>query len=208
MFRFQSRYQTLSDNIEPPSQPETAHRVSGGTQPVLLQEFGKPASQHVYSSISTFEGNEIDEVKETRTKRSCFVAKKGLTGYRAGARLATAIAICSLLINLIVSIWAGARWGFKDAIIEVYNGDCRRAESINTWVHLFINVLSTLLLSASNYCMQCLSAPSRQDIDKAHAKKRWLDIGVPSVRNLRNIPIKKVLVWWSLGISSVPLHLM
>jgi hypothetical protein len=68
--------------------------------------------------------------------------------------------------------------------------------------------LSTVLLSGSNYCMQCLSAPSREEVNAAHAKGKWLDIGIPSVHNLKSISMKKVGLWWCLGLSSVPLHLM
>ncbi|KAL9626699.1 MAG: hypothetical protein Q9164_007815 [Protoblastenia rupestris] len=65
-----------------------------------------------------------------------------------------------------------------------------------------------MLLSSSNYCMQILSAPTRKEIDNAHARRKWLDIGVPSVRNLKNVARKKVVMWWLLGLSSLPLHLM
>jgi hypothetical protein len=73
---------------------------------------------------------------------------------------------------------------------------------------LLINALSTILLSASNYTMQCLSAPTRSEVDDAHSTGKWLDIGVPSVRNLGRIARKRVILWWLLGASSLPLHLL
>lgn len=79
---------------------------------------------------------------------------------------------------------------------------------MNTGIHLAINALSTILLSSSNYCMQCLSAPTRKELDNAHSKGKWLDIGVMSTRNLRGIATKRVVLWWLLGISSLPLHLL
>jgi hypothetical protein len=54
--------------------------------------------------------------------------------------------------------------------------------------------------------MQTVSAPMREDLDKAHARGKWLDIGIPSVRNLLCIEKKRVLIWLCLGLSSVPLH--
>jgi hypothetical protein len=56
--------------------------------------------------------------------------------------------------------------------------------------------------------VQCVSAPTRVEIDRFHQKGKYLDIGVPSVRNLRAIPWSKVALWWTLGLSSIPLHLM
>lgn len=56
--------------------------------------------------------------------------------------------------------------------------------------------------------MQCLSSPTRSEIDKAHGQGIWLDIGVPSVRNLRRLSTSRIVLWWVLAISSVPLHLL
>ncbi|KAI4197238.1 MAG: hypothetical protein LQ350_006069 [Teloschistes chrysophthalmus] len=78
---------------------------------------------------------------------------------------------------------------------------------MSMWLHLAINILGTALLSASNYCMQCLSAPNRQEVDRAHQRQVALDIGVPSLRNLRHISRKRLLLWILLAISSIPLHL-
>lgn len=81
-------------------------------------------------------------------------------------------------------------------------------KNVGFWLHLIINILSTLLLGASNYSMQCLSSPTRSEIDKAHRQKLWLDIGVPSVRNLRRISASRIALWWLLAASSIPLHLL
>ena len=56
--------------------------------------------------------------------------------------------------------------------------------------------------------MQCLSSPTRSEIDKAHSQGIWLDIGVPSVRNLRRLSTARIVLWWLLAFSSIPLHLL
>jgi hypothetical protein len=72
-----------------------------------------------------------------------------------------------------------------------------------------VNVLGTLLLGASNYCIQCLSAPTRKELDKAHEKGGFLDVGIPSFHNIKSnvIGTRKKLLWWILAFSSLPLHL-
>jgi hypothetical protein len=55
----------------------------------------------------------------------------------------------------------------------LFDGDCKKTRSLSVGLHLLINTLSTVLLSTSNYCMQCLSAPTRKEIDKAHSKSQW-----------------------------------
>lgn len=131
------------------------------------------------------------------------------SGWRSTARLAAAAALLTLTVNLGATIWAASNALSPAGMLRrVYQGDCRKIETINTWVHLVINLLSTVLLSGSNYCMQCLSAPTREEINEAHRKGKWLDIGVCSARNLSSISRKKSWLWWLLGLSSVPLHLM
>ena len=55
--------------------------------------------------------------------------------------------------------------------------------------------------------MQRLASPTRRELDKAHKKHKWLDIGVPSFRNLFFINKWRSLGWVVLAASSLPLHL-
>lgn len=124
------------------------------------------------------------------------------------------VALCAftagtvLAINIIVTIWGAARFGVHGTLVTIQDGDCSKSKELSLWLHLAINILSTLLLGASNYCMQCLSSPSRAEIDRAHSRHIWLDIGVPSVRNLRRVSWNKIILWWLFAISTVPLHLL
>lgn len=123
------------------------------------------------------------------------------------------VALCAftagtvLVINIIVTIWGSAKFGVHGSLVTIQDGDCSRSKDLSLWLHLAINILSTLLLGASNYCMQCLSSPSRPEIDRAHSQHVWLDIGVPSVRNLRRVSWNKIILWWFFAISTIPLHL-
>lgn len=56
--------------------------------------------------------------------------------------------------------------------------------------------------------MQLLSAPTRVYIDRAHSSGHWLDIGIPSIRNLRFSDWKRRSLWLALCVSSIPLHLV
>jgi len=85
---------------------------------------------------------------------------------------------------------------------------CASIKTMNTWLHLLINVLSTIILAGSNYCMQCLCAPDRQDINNGHQKGKYLDIGIPSLHNIKYLPRRRVWTWFGLLFSSLPLHLL
>ena len=116
------------------------------------------------------------------------------------------VAAIVCLFNIVGTIILGTKWGSQNGIGTIYQGSCTRTRSISLWLHLLINVFSTLLLGSSNLCMQLLAAPTRKEVDVAHQRFQWLDIGVPSVRNLSHISRARLLVWCVLGISSVPLH--
>ena len=133
---------------------------------------------------------------------------KSFQGWRGGATLCATTAAMILCINAILIIAGAAKSGNQSGLTTIQEGSCSETNRLDVWLHLLINILSSALLAASNYCMQCLSAPTRGDIDKAHKQKRWLDIGIHSIRNLRHISTSRLCLWWLLGLSSVPLHLL
>lgn len=118
----------------------------------------------------------------------------------------TILAVAILLINFIAilvlsRIFPGG---------ALFRGDCGTASARNTYIHLVVNVISTALLGCSNLCMQLLVAPTRQEVERAHAKTPpvSLDIGIPSFSNLRFISRKRAMLWALLGAASLPLHLL
>ena len=129
-------------------------------------------------------------------------------GWRMGVALCGATAGLVFLINLTLTVWASVKYGLVGGIGTIQHGSCKKTKDLSLWLHLAINLLSTLLLGASNYSMQCLASPTREEIDKAHSQRIWLDIGVPSVRNLRRIATRRILLWSVLAVSGIPLHLL
>jgi hypothetical protein len=113
-----------------------------------------------------------------------------------------------LVLNVAATIAFGTRWKADQDLGRLYKGDCNVSQRLSLSLHLVINILSTLLFSSSNLCMQLLASPTRKEIDKAHKKWRWLDIGVPSIRNLRSIALDRRIAWVILGLSSAPLHFL
>ena len=130
-----------------------------------------------------------------------------------GVLLCAIAATIVMIINIILTITAVAvaysrtkDQGFVSATL--YEGKCSTPKNWARGLHLLINILSTIMLAASNYCMQCLSSPSRQNIDDLHPKQEWLDIGIPSLKNLFFIGWRRRVLWMLLLVSSLPIHLM
>ncbi|KAK0118615.1 hypothetical protein ONS96_011706 [Cadophora gregata f. sp. sojae] len=106
------------------------------------------------------------------------------SGWRGGVFLGATSAGTVLLINLIFTIWAGATSKSGMKLGTLYTGEC----------------------GASNYTMQCLSSPTRSEVDVAHAMGKYMDVGLPSFRNLHGW--KKKILFTLLVVSTLPLHFL
>jgi hypothetical protein len=131
-------------------------------------------------------------------------------GWRMGVVLGCCMSFFVLCCNIgLIIAGAKSKTGYNsNGIADLVHGEEPDVSRYNTLFHVLINALSTVLLSGSNYTMQVLSSPSRRDIDKAHAKGQWLDIGILSPRNLLAIPRSRSLLWLALALSSIPLPLL
>lgn len=167
----------------------------------------RPIEKGCASEYANDRPNDLTEQDQIPLLRPSTSAK-WFSGWRTGAYTAACIALTSLLINVIAAIWLKSHPNAESNLVNVFNGSCDTVSTIDLWVHILINVISTLLLGGSNYCMQCLCAPTRGEIDKAHANGRFLDIAVPSYQNLRHIAFSRRVLWWMLALSSIPLHLL
>jgi hypothetical protein len=153
-------------------------------------------------------GTKIEEAKANLIRLLPAMIHTHLIGWKFGVIGWVVVVIMTLFINIGLSVFVGYYRGFDEGIGTLLQGECSKITGYSIGAHLAINVLSTLLLSGSNYCMQCLSAPTRREINNAHKRGITLDIGIPSLRNLGALDPWKFLMWILLGISSLPLHLL
>lgn len=202
----------------------------------LTQQDGQDPIKAVATFDSSLFRSDAERLSPKRLEDD--VAEKlQVDGWRFGASAAAITAGITAVLNLSVAIWltaastSGGDTGDSKVIAQLFNGNCAKAATMNTWTHLAINIVSTGLLAGSNFCsessepgpltyasyvanhlltiqVQCLVAPNRADIDRAHAKGVWLDVGVPSIRNLRHISRLRSCLWTLLALSSLPLHLL
>ncbi|KAI0868376.1 hypothetical protein GGS24DRAFT_513528 [Hypoxylon argillaceum] len=153
------------------------------------------------------------------------------TGWKQAATV-NCILLCIISIILIgllitTAIQAG---GIEDPVL-FYEGSCKQksASYLNFFLHLLINIVSTLVVSrkvkfifitspmclpdllnfaSSNFFMQILNAPTRDEIDAAHQQGTWLEIGVSSARNVFRVSKFKTCCWIGLLVTSIPIHLL
>ncbi|KAF9066200.1 hypothetical protein BDP27DRAFT_1365818 [Rhodocollybia butyracea] len=75
------------------------------------------------------------------------------TGWHFGVWVATSQAVSVLILNIAILIYTTVKTGGSSSGL-LFEGDCLTVDHLNIRVHLVINILSTLLLGASNYVMQ------------------------------------------------------
>lgn len=156
-------------------------------------------------STSSLQGTP-DEAQTDDTSEPRFEWVRGVVLSALGSSV---IATLNIILSIAAIALSYSKFGGSSAGSRtLYVGNCSQSKTWATGLHLLINILSTLLLAASNYCMQCLSAPSRADVDRAHAKRRWLEIGTAGLRNLWYVNRRRKTLWFILLITSLPIHLM
>jgi hypothetical protein len=140
---------------------------------------------------------------------NAWLSRSRFYGWRMGVLLGSCMSAFVLCVNIGLAIYGSTTEnGYKGGIADLKVGPAQNMSRWSTTSHLFINAFSTMLLAASNYTMQVLSSPTRDDIDKAHQRGQWFDIGILSFRNLRRIPGQRVALSLVLAFSSIPLHLL
>ncbi|KAF2491784.1 hypothetical protein BU16DRAFT_574727 [Lophium mytilinum] len=159
-------------------------------------------------SESTAYSHVIDDSDHTDPSLSQKSWHHTRTGWPVGILSAAILSFLIFLLNFLFTVITVAKQGYAaDGRQTLYDGACSETRTLNVGVHVLINVFSTALLGASNYAMQCLVAPTRGELDKTHVKGGWMDVGVLSLRNLRGVGRRKVVLWGLLGVTSLPLHL-
>lgn len=159
--------------------------------------------------MRTLLGKAASDIRRSVTRYQQWQSESRYSGWRMGVLtglVTTAVVLVSNIILLLLGVFRYG--GYKDGVSELARGSSSSISTISAAYHVVLNVLSTLLLGASNYSMQVLSSPTRTDIDHAHQKGQWLDVGVLSLRNLRHIDRRRFWLWCMLGSSSIPLHLL
>lgn len=142
-------------------------------------EFG-----HYYSS-STSDITQDLNADSNWSQRSGL--RRHITGWRGGVIFNSLISFIILLVGIICLILVITKTRLLSGESAIFSGDCGTAEHINIGIHVVINVFGVAILSGANYVFQVLSSPTRREVVIAHENKRWLDIGVPSLRNFAHI---------------------
>ncbi|KAH6845132.1 hypothetical protein B0I37DRAFT_406712 [Chaetomium sp. MPI-CAGE-AT-0009] len=115
-------------------------------------------------------------------------------GWRAGVALIVLVTFAVLITGFVCLVVAISRVDVEGGRSAVFEGDCGRAAAVDWGLHAVVNVFVVVLVGGANYAFQVLSSPTREEVAAVHQRGDWLDIGIPSLRNLRRIGGSRALL--------------
>ena len=136
---------------------------------------------------------------------------RALTGWRMGALLnlillTTCLVVEVVMLTVAIVLDRKDSGSWLDGVI--YAGSCTTTKRWITPIALLVNIVATITIGSSNYMMQCASAPTGPELRKAHDRGNFLRVGVSSPLNIDHVSKMKTAMWWIMGITSVPVHLL
>jgi hypothetical protein len=108
------------------------------------------------------------------------------------------LAIIVFLMNVSLLAWSYKYFSVEKYTAVVFTGSCGKTSTFTAAAELAINIISTLLLAASNNCAQLLISPTRTKVDKAHEQGVWIHVGPANARNFKWIGKWRVATWCQL----------
>ncbi|KAK0613461.1 hypothetical protein B0T14DRAFT_436573 [Immersiella caudata] len=130
----------------------------------------------------------------SREKREDKGWRQFTVGWKAGVALNALLTILILVAGLICLIYALSRGSGTAGKSVIFSGSCAKVSAINWGLHAAINVFVAVLVAGANYVFQVLSSPTRTEVAVAHFRRRWVDIGIPSFRNLGHVEKGRVVL--------------
>jgi len=117
-----------------------------------------------------------------------------MAGWRGGVAVNSFVSFLVLVVGIVCLILAVSKAQMLGGESAIFAGGCAQAERIGWGLRAVISVFVIILLAIGNYVFQVLSSPTRRELASAHERHKWLEIGVPSWRNLRFISSTRVFL--------------
>ncbi|KAI4733855.1 hypothetical protein E4T50_15589 [Aureobasidium sp. EXF-12298] len=118
--------------------------------------------------------------------------------------------LVSLVLIVYVSflIWIYTNLEVRAGVAELFKGSCLETSKVTTYARLATCAFAVLLFAVGTHAVQLLLSPTRAEVENAHARDRWLHIGVGGLRNMKWIHKRRLIRAVVLLTTSVLLPLL
>jgi hypothetical protein len=104
------------------------------------------------------------------------------------------ISVClALVVYLAFLTWIFTHLQVRYGVAEVFSGSCLQASRVVTYAQIATNAFAILLFAVGTHATQLLLSPTRTEVEYAHARDRWLHIGVGGLRNMKWVHKRRLM---------------
>lgn len=98
-----------------------------------------------------------------------------------------------LLVYVTFLVWIYTNLQVRHGVAEIFSGIYPQASKVAAYAHFVTSAFAVLLFAVGTHASQILLSPTRAEIGNAHARDRWLHIGVGGLRNLKWIHKRRLI---------------
>ncbi|RBA11924.1 hypothetical protein FPRO05_03374 [Fusarium proliferatum] len=171
--------------------PETLarrHRIPDSPEPGQFQRPQESQLDFIQSASSTPDNSRPGTPRAEREKMLVEErpqpTRSLMTGWRAGVAANMFLAFLILVASVACLALASAQGHMSTWESLLMEGSSTTVEGIARGILAAVNVFAIILIAGANYVVQILNSPTRAEVENAHSTFKWLDIGIPSLRNM------------------------
>jgi hypothetical protein len=147
----------------------------------------------LYNTNSRLNSMDLEGLLGTGASKVSTV-RKLISGWRGGVGLNMFLAFLIFVVIVVCLILAVTTDLISAQQTIAVTDKCGKILTLNQGLHGLANVLGVFFVVGANYVAQILVSPTRPELDAAHQNQRWLDIGIPSMRNLGGIAMWRAIL--------------
>lgn len=181
--------------LPPPPRRGHRHRPS---RVVEFEAFVDPESIRssvASTSASSVPGSDEEMLPGGSSEKPSGRRSRRLTdGWRGGVAVNVLLSFLIMVVGFVGLTLVVSRAQMFSGESLLYTGSCATTAHLDWGFHGLIAIMATALIAGANYVFQVLSAPTRAELAAAHDARRWVDLGIPSVRNFAHISAGRVVL--------------
>ncbi|CAM1501052.1 Fc.00g102140.m01.CDS01 [Cosmosporella sp. VM-42] len=175
-----------------PQSPEYS-RNSRNVESRIVDLFDSATTSDVNSRAPS-RSNDMEKMLGEKGQQGPSATKRMMAGWRGGVALNLLLVFLILVVAIVCLILASLKARMLGGETTVAEGNNDKVKGLDRGIHVIVNIFGVVLIVGANYVFQILSSPTRREVNNAHEKLKWLDIGIPSLRNLSAISVGRTLL--------------
>lgn len=97
-----------------------------------------------------------------------------------------------LVTYLAFLIWMYNNLHLRHGLAKVFSGACSQASRTGAYAHFATCAFAVLLFAAGSHGVQILLSPTRDEVENARSRDRWVHIGIGGLRNMKWISKRRL----------------